>query len=247
VPHDKHEFFQSRAAAFFDNNFPAELRAPYIAEFHDFLGWLLDTKIEQPQDDIISYLASLITDGRLTHEQAKFELQVLIIAGHHSTANMIALGALTLMQNPDVLAEFQAADGGPLAVDTVEELLRYLSILHSGRRRVALADIEIGGHLIRANDSIIVANDVANRDPAAFAHPDVVDIHRDDRSHGAFGFGIHQCLGQHLARLELQVGLSTLFARLPGLRVTVPYQELTYKHDEIIYGVAPLPVTWDGR
>jgi cytochrome P450 len=116
--------------------------------------------------------------------------------------------------------------------------------VHSGRRRVALEDIEVGGQLIRAGDGIVVANDLANRDEQPFSDPDRLDIHRDARGHVAFGFGVHQCLGQPLARVELQVVYGTLYRRIPGLRLAVPLEQIPFKHDGAIYGVYELPVTW---
>ncbi|MFK4274140.1 cytochrome P450, partial [Streptomyces milbemycinicus] len=126
----------------------------------------------------------------------------------------------------------------------VEELLRYLNITHSGRRRVALADIEVGGEVIRAGDGVIFANEIANRDPEAFSDPDRLDITRDARRHVAFGYGVHQCLGQPLARVELQVVYNTLYSRIPTLALATDFDQLEFKHDGIVYGVYELPVTW---
>ena len=126
----------------------------------------------------------------------------------------------------------------------VEELLRYLNIVHSGRRRVALEDIEIDGELIRAGDGVIFANDLANRDPGVFPDPDRLDLTRDARRHVAFGYGIHQCLGQPLARVELQVAYSTLYSRIPTLALATDFDQLEFKHDGFVYGVYELPVSW---
>jgi cytochrome P450 len=126
----------------------------------------------------------------------------------------------------------------------VEKLLRYLNITYNGRRRVTLEDIEIAGQVIRAGEGIILANDIANRDPGTFPDPDRLDIQRDARRHVAFGFGVHQCLGQPLARIELQVVYSTLYRRIPTLRLAANLDELPFKHDGSVYGVYELPVTW---
>lgn len=91
---------------------------------------------------------------------------------------------------------------------------------------------------------MIIANDSGNRDSAAFSDPDVLDIHRPVRHHIAFGYGIHQCLGQALARVELQVVYRTLFRRVPTLRLAIPFEEVVFKL-EIDFGVKSLPVTWD--
>nr|WP_240974045.1 cytochrome P450 [Nonomuraea sp. FMUSA5-5] len=122
--------------------------------------------------------------------------------------------------------------------------MRYLNITHSGRRRVALADIEIAGQVIRAGEGLIMANDIANRDPAVFPDPDELDLRRDARRHVAFGFGVHQCLGQPLARMELQVVYGTLHKRIPTLTLATDLDRIPFKHDGQVYGVYELPVTW---
>lgn len=169
---------------------------------------------------------------------------LLLLAGHETTANMIALGTLVLFRNPGQLALLRESDDPELAVSAVEELLRYLNITHLGRRRAVTADIEIGGQVLRAGDGLILANEIANRDPEVFPDPDRLDLTRDARRHVAFSFGVHQCLGQPLARMELQVVYGTLFRRIPTLRAAVAFEDVRFKHDAFIYGVHSLPVTW---
>jgi cytochrome P450 len=169
---------------------------------------------------------------------------LLLLAGHETTANMIALGTLTLLEHPAQLTALRDADDPELVASAVEELLRYLTIVHFGLRRVALADIEIGDQTIRAGDGVIIATDAGNRDEQAFADPERLDIHRDARQHVAFGFGVHQCLGQPLARVELQVVFGTLYRRIPSLRLAADLEQVPFKHDGLVYGVYDLPVTW---
>jgi cytochrome P450 len=126
----------------------------------------------------------------------------------------------------------------------MEELLRFLTIAHSSPRRVALEDVEIAGQTIRAGEGVILAINVANREGSRFPEPDRLDIRRDARGHLAFGFGVHQCLGQPLARLELQVVYGTLYRRIPTLRLAVDLDQIPFKHDASVYGVYELPVTW---
>jgi cytochrome P450 len=126
----------------------------------------------------------------------------------------------------------------------VEELLRYFSIVDVAVARVATADIEIGDVLIRAGEGVVMLSSAANRDPAAFGHAGELDIGRAERHHLAFGFGPHQCLGQNLARLELQVVFDTLLRRIPDLRLAVPLDDVPLKDDAIVYGAYELPVTW---
>src|SRR5690606_1966959 len=139
--------------------------------------------------------------------------------GHETTANMIALGTLALLEHPDQLALLRDTDDPALVDSAVEELLRYLHITHDGRRRVALEDIQIAGHANGAGDAVIFHTDRGSRDRGASPDSARRGIRRDARHHVALGFGVHQGLGQPLARLDLHVVYSTLYRRIPALRL----------------------------
>ncbi|QLJ01750.1 cytochrome P450 [Streptomyces sp. NEAU-sy36] len=245
VPYEDHDFFQRntqvlvrRTSAEDDVRAASEALTAYLDD-------LLAAKQAKPEDDLLSMLAAQrVATGELTRRQAAETGVLLLAAGHETTANMIALGTLALLENPDQLALLRDGADPKQVAAAVEELLRYLNITHSGRRRVALEDIEIGGELIRAGDGVILANDIANRDPDAFPDPDRLDLGRDARRHVAFGYGVHQCLGQPLARVELQVVYSTLYSRVPTLALATGIDQLEFKHDGFVYGVYELPVTW---
>jgi cytochrome P450 len=157
---------------------------------------------------------------------------------------MIALGTLALLQHPDQLAIVRDTNDPAVIARAVEELLRYLSIVHIGHPRAALEDIEVGGHTIHAGDGLLLPAEIANRDPAMFPDPDRLDVTRDAHGHVAFAFGPHQCLGQNLARVELQVVYGTLYRRIPTLRLATTLDQIPFKHDALVYGVHELPVTW---
>jgi cytochrome P450 len=214
-------------------------------EMLTYLNDLIDAKTADPGDDILSTLAvEQVQTGLMTREELAGIGQLLLIAGHETTANMIALGTLALLRNPDQLGELRDSDDPALVANAVEELLRYLTIVHIGRRRVAREDLDIGDQRVHAGEGVIVATEIANRDAEAFPDPDQLDIHRKARHHVAFGYGIHQCLGQPLARVELQVVYSTLYRRVPTLALAIPFEEVNFKHDMLVYGVHSLPVTW---
>jgi cytochrome P450 len=128
--------------------------------------------------------------------------------------------------------------------NAVEELLRYLTVVHNGLPRAAREDVVIGDQLIKAGDGLLVALPSANRDDAAFPDGSRLDVDRPSPRHLTFGFGIHHCLGHYLARIEVQVALETLFRRLPGLRLAVPFDSLEFRHQMAVYGVFELPVSW---
>jgi cytochrome P450 len=204
VPYTDHEFFQHNSKILINRDESPEATREAQERLIDLSGPAGCRKTCQPADDLLSRLATeQVKAGELTRHDVAVMGILLLIAGHETTANMIALGTLALLEHPDQLAALRDTDNPNLIAGAVEELLRYLHITHSGRRRVAVADIEIDGQLIRAGDGVIFANDVANRDEEAFADPDRLDVHRDARRHVAFGFGVHQCLGQPLARVEL--------------------------------------------
>ncbi|GAA4874139.1 cytochrome P450 [Saccharopolyspora cebuensis] len=244
VPYADHDFFQDNSKTIIRRDAAPEERAAAMGALVGYLHDLLGAKRAEPREDLLSGLVERVDGGELTQQDAAEMGVLLLIAGHETTANMIALGTLALLENPDQLALLRDAEDESVIASAVEELLRYLNITHNGRRRVALEDIEIAGEVIRAGEGVIVPNDIGNRDPEVFADPDRLDITRDARRHVAFGFGVHQCLGQPLARLELQVVYGTLYRRLPGLRLATDRDRIPFKHDGSVYGVHELPVTW---
>jgi cytochrome P450 len=155
---------------------------------------------------------------------------------------MISLGTLALLNRPDQLAELRADPAKTLGA--VEELLREFTIAEFVTSRVAVRDTVVGGVEVKAGEGVLTLGNAANHDPAVFADPFSLDIDRGARNHIAFGYGAHQCLGQNLARLELQIAFDTLFARVPTLRVAVPMAELPFKDDASVYGLHRLPVSW---
>ncbi|AQZ60511.1 putative cytochrome P450 hydroxylase [[Actinomadura] parvosata subsp. kistnae] len=237
VPYADHEFFQARTREMLSTDDDSHAAAFAI---RDYLDGLVTAAEQAPKDDL---LGRLITGGRLTHDELVGVMFLLLVAGHETTANMIPLAVLTLLRHPDQLAALRADPAGwPMAV---EELLRFHSIVDwAAFDRVAVEDQEIGGQLVRKGEGIFVLGASANRDERVFERPDAFDIERGARHHVAFGYGVHQCLGQNLARAELEIALRTLFERLPGLRVTVADADLTAKYDGAIFGLTSMPVAW---
>jgi cytochrome P450 len=169
---------------------------------------------------------------------------ILLQAGHETTASMIALGTLALLQHPDELARLRQTDDPAVVANVVEELMRYLTIVHSQVDRVAVDDLVLGGQQIRAGDAVLMNLPAGNWDTAFVDNPDALDIDRNPRGHLGFGYGVHQCIGQNLARAELQIALATLARRLPGLQLAVSPHELTFQYQQEIFGIEKLPVTW---
>ncbi|MEV0569491.1 cytochrome P450 [Dactylosporangium sp. NPDC050588] len=205
-----------------------------------FVEELVLNKRARPADDLLSSLAAL---PELTVQELKSMAFLLFAAGYETTANMLGLGTFALLTAPDQLAALKADD--TLVENAVEELLRYLTIIHIGPVRTALADVEVDGVAIREGESVTLSLSAANRDPAKFADPDTFDIKRNASGHLAFGHGAHQCLGAQLARMEMRIAYTGLFRRFPKLRLAVPAEEVEVAADMTIYGVHRLPVRWD--
>jgi cytochrome P450 len=238
VPYADHGFFQSRSSKLLRRTTPADERATAVDDVRAYLDALIAKKEKAPAGDLLSRQLEKTTD----REQLVSLGFLLLIAGHETTANMISLGTLILLEHPDVLTALRKDPSK--TPNAVEELLRYFTIAEFATSRVALEDVELGGVLVRAGEGVIALGNTANRDPAAFEHPDEFDVERGARHHIAFGFGAHQCLGQNLARMELQIVFDTLFARIPGLRLAAGPDELPFKDDAAVYGMYELPVTW---
>ena len=243
VPYDDHELFhRATRIQFSAKSRPDEVRAS-IDELFAYLDRLISIKEADPQNDVVSRLVhEQLLPGHVTRDTLINIVRLLLSAGHQTTQNMTALGVLTLIQHPAELAKLRADPA--LIPNAVEELLRYGSVLHMGARRVALEDIEVNGFPVRAGEGVICSIPAANRDERLFPDANALQVDRDTAGHVAFGFGVHQWLGQVLARVELQVVYGRLFERLPNLRLAVPFEELRFRHDMFVYGVHELPLAW---
>lgn len=244
VPYEDHEFFQANSKTLVSvTATPAERAAAHTA-LAGYLDRLVAEKLDHPGEDLLSRLAEQVTAGELTRHQIAAMGVLLLLGGHETTANMITLGTLLLLQHPEQAALVRETEDPQVVVGAVEELLRFLTIAHLGRRRTALADIEIAGQTIGEGEGVIMLAELANRDPSVFPDPDRLDLTRDARRHQAFGSGAHHCIGQPLARMELQVIYPALLRRIPTLRLATGLDQVPFKYDAVIYGAHELLVTW---
>lgn len=239
VPYAGHERFQRDSATLLNLGSPAEAMLAALDDLTAFLGELVETKRAEPADDLLS---GLVAGGELNHQELVTIALTLLVAGHETTAKMLALGTFALLEHPDQLAKLRAQP--ELINNTVEELLRYLTIVHIGPVRVAKEDVEVDGVLIKAGETVTLSLPAVNRDPARFTGADELDLTRPATGHLAFGHGVHQCLGQQLARIEMRVAYPALLRRFPGLRLAVPAGEVKARPNAAIYGLDALPVTW---
>ncbi|MFJ8645528.1 cytochrome P450 [Streptomyces sp. NPDC093546] len=186
-------------------------------EFSAYLRGLIAERRTAPGEDLISALVAAYEEGDRLSEQEMVSTCVLLLnAGHEATVNTTVNGWWALFRHPEQLAALRA---GEVELSTaVEELLRYDTPLQLFERWV-LDDIEIDGTTIPRGSEVALLFGSANRDPAAFDHPDTLDLSRRDNPHVSFGAGIHYCLGAPLARVELAASLAALLERAPTLRL----------------------------
>ncbi|MFD4943384.1 cytochrome P450 [Streptomyces sp. NPDC058239] len=241
VPYADHDFFESQSRRLLRGPGAADIEAARAA-LDEYFRSLIERKRSDRGEGLLDELITQQLDtGAISRDELVQLAEILLVAGHETTANMISLGTFTLLQYPDQLDRLRTSED--LMPAAVEELLRFLSIA-DGISRVATEDIEVGGVTIRAGEGVVLSTSVINRDEAAYPAPDELDLGRESRHHVAFGFGVHQCLGQNLARAELEIALRTLFDRLPQLRLAAPVDEIPFKPGDTIQGMLELPVAW---
>jgi pentalenic acid synthase len=238
VPYSDREAFERPAKDLFD----AERAEAAMTELTTYLGQLIRAKQVAPGTGLLDdMIAGPVKTGALSESDLVQYALLLLIAGHDTTANVIALGTLALLEHPD---QFAALRSDPnLVAGAIEEIMRYVSLVEA-ISRVALDDIEISGYQIKAGDGILVGAGAANFSTALVATPEDFDVSRAPRHHIGFGYGIHQCIGQNLARIELEVAFRGLAQRIPALRLAVPIEAVPTSVTGPVQRITCLPVTW---
>jgi cytochrome P450 len=236
---DEHQFLRPTGVVLDARSTPEQASVAF-REFGDYARGVVERKRAAPGDDLLS---DLIQDGRLSDQEIAGLAMELFITGHETTACSITVGALALLRDRD---RWDALCADPGWIEHgVDELLRYLSIVEESFTRVALEDTEVDGTPIAAGERVSISLLAANRDPGAFDEPGRLGSERDPRGHLAFGHGIHKCLGQHLARLEVQLALGGLARRFPTLRLAVPLEDVPLESAEVgVFRALELPVAW---
>ncbi|MEU8913884.1 cytochrome P450 [Streptomyces nigrescens] len=241
VPYADHEFFEEESRRILRGRTADEAEDARL-KLEEYFTGLIGAKEKNPGDGLLDELIEeRLRPGSLTHDELVRLAMILLVAGHETTANMISLGTFTLLEHPEQLDRLKAEEG--LMPAAIEELMRFLSIA-DGVLRVAKEDIEVGGQIIRADDGVLFPTSLINRDDTVYPSPDELDLDRSARHHVAFGFGIHQCLGQNLARAEMEIALRSLFTRIPELRLAVPAAEIPFKPGDTLQGMIELPLAW---
>jgi len=239
VPYTDRAEFQRRTGRQLDLSLAVEERLRLGLESREYMGQLVARARANPGEDMLGMLVLEHGDELSTDELAGIA-SLLLIAGHETTSNMLGLGTLALLRHPDQLAIVRDE---PDRVDAaVEELLRWLSIVHAGTGKLTTTEVEIAGQRIEAGEFVICALPAANRDPALLPDPERLDVTRGAMGHVAFGHGVHHCLGAPLARMEMRIAFPALLRRFPGLRTVS--EEAEFRSFHVVYGLTSLPVAW---
>lgn len=202
-----------------------------------YLAQLLAAKRRAPGDDLLSELST--RDDRLTDGELVATGVLLLVAGHETTAGLIAAATLRLLARPDHLARVHRDRA--LIAPAIEESLRVDGAVVLGLARYTKRETTVAGVRIPAGEAVLLCTPAANRDPARFADPDAIDLTRPENPHLSFGHGIHFCLGAPLARLEARIAIEALLDRLPGLALTVPPDQAPWRSGAV-RRLAALPV-----
>jgi cytochrome P450 len=230
VPYAERDAFQEVATARFDLLGGASASLGAISDSLVFLREQVKKQRDNPTDGLLGMIITEHGD-QVDDEELAGLADGVLTGGFETTASMLALGAITLMEDPAARA-LVLEDPAPV----VEELLRYLTVVQVAFPRFARRDVEVGGVTIKEGDGVICSLLAADRDSGSF------DAHRESAPHYAFGHGIHRCIGAELARMELRAAYPALFRRFPSLRLAVSADQLEYRDASIVYGVEKLPV-----
>ena len=246
VPFDDRADFRLWSDAFLSTTrFTTEEVMNYVGKLRGYIAGLIEQRRQKPEDDLLSALVDARdNEDRLSEEEMLSMAMAILVAGHETTASQIPNFIYALLTNPDQLTILR--DNLDLVPQAVEELMRFVPLgAAGGIPRYALEDIELGGVLVKAGEPVIVNLSSANRDESIYTDPDALDLTRNEPSHIGFGHGPHHCLGAPLARMELQVALRTLLARLPGLRFATTAEDIRWKVGVATRAPEHMLLTWD--
>ncbi|MFJ4799629.1 cytochrome P450 [Streptomyces murinus] len=242
VPEEDSPFFIEKTRVTISQEDPAVSQAAF-AEMSEYLAKLALRKLTEPGDDLMSRLAVRHhATGAITLDELVGIARLVLVAGHETTTNQIALNILALLRDDDLRARV-AADDGALIPNFIEESLRYWSISQDAMVRLAVEDMELGGVRLEKGDAVVISVPAGNHDETVFACPHRIDPERDTSGHLQWGFGPHYCQGAPLARLEMDLALRTLLRRFPDLRLAADPRTL-FRRGTVFHGVTRLPVTW---
>jgi cytochrome P450 len=238
---DRHDI-ERWSTSLIGSGHPAEEVAEAGRQFTEYTNALIEARRADPTDDLVSELVRISDNdpGRLSHEEMVANIFVVLAAGLDTPMRQLGVAVYTLLTHPDALAELQADPS--LIPAAVDELMRFDGTVATASFRFAVEDIPLGDVTIPAGEMVLLSLASANRDGAHFDEPDRLNLHRDQLGNLALGHGQHYCIGAHLAKQELVIGLTRLIARFPDLRLAVDPHELRWEDGNLLRCLIKLPV-----
>lgn len=242
VPDEDSEFFTEKTRGALSQGDPAASYTAFL-EMTRYLEDMADRGLRKPGDDLMGRLAARRAAGEITRDEIVGIARLVLVAGHETTTNQIALSVLSLLQDPGLRAQV-LADPAALVPRYIEESMRFWSLSQDAILRVALEDMELGGVAVHKGDAVVISIPAANHDESVFADAGRIDVHRDTSAHLQWGLGPHYCLGAPLARLEMELALTSLFERFPGLKLATDDVNALFRKETVFHGLDSLPVSW---
>lgn len=243
TPLEDHSFVQGHTDIVLDRSSTSEMAEKSAIELMIYFDKIVTEKEHTPSADLLGRLIKEVKKDQVaTHDEVVGLAALLLLSAYDTMALAMGLGIVVLSNNRSQLDDFLA--DASLGDKLVDELVRYLTINHSGLPRAATEDLEIGGHKIKAGEGVLIMLSSANRDEKVFADADEFNIHRKEKSQVGFGHGLHKCLGMHFARSELSIAFRAIFTRVPSLEIAVSQETLSYRDEMVLYGLKALPVRW---
>lgn len=246
VPVEDREDFRVWSDAFLSTTRYTEAEAAeHVDRLRKYMAGLIAQRRTTPQDDLLGALVTARDEqDKLSEEEMLTMAEGLLVAGHETTATQIPNFAFVLLTHPKEMATLRAEPD--LVPRAVEELMRFVPLGNGALfARYALEDVKVGGVTVRTGEPVVVHLPSANHDESVYTNPDDLDFRRQEATHVGFGHGAHHCLGAPLARMELQVALSTLLTRFPGLRLAGSEEDVVWKAGVITRGPVRMLVAWD--
>jgi cytochrome P450 len=221
-----------------------QVRMENIGRLTSYMAGLVVQRRMEPTDDLIGELVlARDEDDRLSEEELIFLCMLLLVAGYETTSNQIGNFVYLLLTNPNQMALLK--ERPELLPTAVEELLRFTPLSVSAAfPRYARTEVKLSDGAVAEGQPVLISTNAANRDPTVFEDPDRLDITRAATNHLGFGYGAHHCVGAPLARMDLQVALGLLLDRLPGMRLAVDPDDVSWKPNLLFRGPTELPITW---
>jgi cytochrome P450 len=243
LPVEDREFFALRTAVRFDRRSSASDTSLAQKDLESYVSLLIDRRRAFPEQDLMSELvAKYLVSGIISKSDLEVIGATLIQAGYATMANAIPLCILSLLQDPDQKRKFLSKVIS--ARPAIDELFRFHTVGDIGLPRVALEDVRIGSVVVRAGEGIIVSLPAANRDPEQFSEPNRLNLSRNEGIHLTFGVGPHHCIGDDLARMQMEIVIRAVFSRIPTLKLTVPLENIQVATEFSLHGIRKLPVAW---